>query len=447
MRERTSVATDAAGRRVMAKVAGNAEEAGRLDREADQLEAARHPGVVELVGTEGHGVGAILLTAHVEGQAVDRVGRLPLEESAGLLAALASTLADLHQLGLVHGAVAPEHVIVGPGGRPVLCGFGYGGRVGQPVGPAPAVPCAFADPARDDAGLLHPASDVFAIGALARFLAPDPPAGHVLARVAAEATSEDVSGRPSARTLAQSLQREVPTARLPRGLEPRPPTRPPTPAADPLAAFRRDPVRSRRPARPRAGVVAGAVAAIVVVGAAILLAGSSTPAAAPIASPVVTEPGPTTTRARPVTSTSTTRPAPPTTTSIPRRADCPPAVGVLQADVDGDGCPDGLRYANGMLEGAGVRWTIGQAGDQVATGDWGCQGGRTLALFRPSTGEVFRFEGWAAVGTDLTATAVTRVEGGHALRAADVDRDGCHEVVIERATGTAEVVRLPRTQP
>ncbi len=454
MPERTSVATDAAGRRVMAKLAGNAEEAARLVREAAQLEAARHPGVVELVGVDGHGVGAILLTAHVEGPVLAQVGRLPLEEGAGLLAALASTLADLHELGLVHGAVSPDHVIIGPGGRPVLCSFAYGGRTGQAGGPPAAVPRGFADPARHDAGALHPTFDVFAIGALARFLAPDPPAGHVLARVAEEATAEDVSVRPSARALAESLQREVPAARLPRGLEPRPVPMPAAPAADPLAALRRGPGGSRRRGhRPRAGVVVGVVVAVAVVGGAIVLAGSSTPpapAAEFVAPPEVIEPGPTTTRARPVTSTS--RPAPTTSTTaavtaVARRSDCPPATAVLQADVDGDGCPDALRYADGILEAAGMRWSIGQAGDQVAAGDWGCQGSRTLALFRPSTGEVFRFEGWAAPGHDLTATAVARVPGGQALRAADVDRDGCHEVVIERATGTAEVLRLARSQP
>ena len=91
-----------------------------------------------------------------------------------------------------------------------------------------------------------------------------------------------------------------------------------------------------------------------------------------------------------------------------------------------------------------LRWALGRAGDQVAAGDWGCQGTRTLALFRPSTGEVFRFDGWATPGQDLKATAMVRVAGGVAMRAADVDRDGCHEAVVERATGTAEVIRLPR---
>ncbi len=87
---------------------------------------------------------------------------------------------------------------------------------------------------------------------------------------------------------------------------------------------------------------------------------------------------------------------------------------------------------------------LGQAGDQVATGDWSCQGLRTVALFRPSTGDVFRFDGWASPDADLRAVAVARVQGGQALRAADVDRDGCHEAVVERATGPAEVLRLVR---
>jgi hypothetical protein len=162
------------------------------------------------------------------------------------------------------------------------------------------------------------------------------------------------------------------------------------------------------------------------------------------APPTEVQPGPTTTRAG-LTSTSRTAPSTSTTTiAAAARRDCPTANAVLQADVDGDGCPDALRYTDGLLEAGGARWALGQPGDQVAAGDWGCQGTRTLALFRPSTGEVFRFDGWATPGQDLRATAVVRVPGGVAIRAADVDRDGCHEVVVERATGAAEVIRIPR---
>ncbi|MDQ2827165.1 MAG: hypothetical protein M3Y04_09445, partial [Actinomycetota bacterium] len=124
MGSRTSVTTDASGRRVVAKVATTADQAARLENEAAMLEAGRHPGVVDLVGIEGHGVGSILLTANVEGATLAAVGRLPLEEATGLIAALASTLGDLHDLGLVHGAVCPEHVVIGPTGGPILCSLG-----------------------------------------------------------------------------------------------------------------------------------------------------------------------------------------------------------------------------------------------------------------------------------------------------------------------------------
>ena len=465
---RTSVTTDAAGRRVLAKVAGNAEEALRLEHEAAQLEAARHPGVVELVGVDGHGIGSILLTAHVDGPTLAEVGRLPLEESAGLLAALASTLADLHVLGLVHGAVCPEHVIVGPGGRPVLCGLAYGGRSGEPAGPPALLPREFADPAREAESATDPSSDVFALGALARFLAPEFPAGHVLARVAAEALSNDPSARPTARALAEALQEEVPAARLPRGLASPPPARPPSTPSDPLAALRSGGAgrgAGSRPALPPAGVLVGVAAAAAGLIVAVALAGSRPGPAAPVTSEVAepapalaldppppeeVQPGPTTTRsglASSSTTITTTTTTTTTTRPVARRADCAAANSVLQADVDGDGCPEALRYADGVLEAGSVRWSLGQPGDQAATGDWSCQGARTIALFRPATGELFRFDGWAGPGQDLTATALARIPDGQALRAADVDRDGCHEAVVERSTGVAEIVRLLPVRP
>lgn len=473
MGDRTTVTTDATGRRVLAKMAGNADEAALLDNEAAMLEAARHPGVAELVGVDGHGVGSVLLTAHVEGTTLATVGRLPVEEGAGLLAALATTLADLHDLGLVHGSVCPEHVVIGPDGRPVLCSLGYGGRVGERPRALPALPRAFMDPARTDPGTLTSTVDVFGLGALARFLAPAPPPGHAMGTVAADATADDPSARPTARAVADALQREVPAARLPRGLAAVPAAgdRPAPPRADPLEAWRRErggPGRVRLPDRlPSARILTGTAAAVAA-GAAVLMMFSAQPTSAPTTTqltqaapappqgPPEAQPGPPTTRAG--LASSTTLPtvatsAVATTTIVtsptaPRRRDCPPVTAVLQADVDGDGCADALRYSDGILESGGARWSLGQVGDQVAAGDWGCQGGRTVALFRPATGEIFRFEGWASPGRDVSAPAVERVDGGQILRAADLEGDGCHEAVVERGTDLpVEVVRLPRSQP
>src|SRR5205823_14171913 len=43
---------------------------------------------------------------------------------APLVAHVATTLADLHELGVSHGAVEPSHILLHPDGRPVLCSLG-----------------------------------------------------------------------------------------------------------------------------------------------------------------------------------------------------------------------------------------------------------------------------------------------------------------------------------
>ncbi len=71
-----------------------------------------------------------------------------------------------------------------------------------------------------------------------------------------------------------------------------------------------------------------------------------------------------------------------------------------------------------------------------------------MVLLRPSTGDVYRFDGWAVGAVEsLTASRVATVPGGKAVRAADVDRDGCHEMVVERGELPPQVVRMPRPQP
>src|SRR5947209_18590261 len=99
--------------------AGDAAHAARLLREAQMLGAARHPGVVELVGLETDADGPELVTTRVEGVRLSDAPPLAVEEVAGVVAALADTVADLHELGLVHGAITADHVAIDPDGRPV----------------------------------------------------------------------------------------------------------------------------------------------------------------------------------------------------------------------------------------------------------------------------------------------------------------------------------------
>ena len=107
-------------------------EAERLTREAALLRRARHPGVVELIERREDPAPA-LVTRLVDGPSLAEAQAAPVDDVAGLVAALATTVADLHRLGLVHGSIAPEHVLVAAGGRPVLCGLGDGGETDDPI--------------------------------------------------------------------------------------------------------------------------------------------------------------------------------------------------------------------------------------------------------------------------------------------------------------------------
>jgi hypothetical protein len=90
------------------------------DLEAHWLATARHPGVVRLrrVWTE-----QATLETELGGPATLRTAVLTPGAILGTLAAVATTLAAVHQRGLVHANVAPEHVIVDPArpDEPLLC--------------------------------------------------------------------------------------------------------------------------------------------------------------------------------------------------------------------------------------------------------------------------------------------------------------------------------------
>jgi hypothetical protein len=95
----------------------------RLRREASALRRAAHPDVAQLAlfvdlaeRTE--------LRLRTAGDR-DLVTMPPPDGPTALAlgASLASTVADLHAVGVVHGRLTPDHVVIGPTGRPVLCGL------------------------------------------------------------------------------------------------------------------------------------------------------------------------------------------------------------------------------------------------------------------------------------------------------------------------------------
>ncbi|MGH9157521.1 MAG: hypothetical protein ACRD1K_17185, partial [Acidimicrobiales bacterium] len=179
---------------------------GRAEAEAAALVLGACPGVVELVDA----LDGVVRTRWVEGRTLASVVDLAAEEVAGVSAAIASTLAGLHERGVVHGGLDPTHVLLTPEGRPVLCSFGRGGHPEDDIAALGAIMAALVDtaaaiPGHGPAGRRH--------RALGPMLAP--PAGPALASVAAAARDADPRARPTARELATAIAEQVPAAHLP----------------------------------------------------------------------------------------------------------------------------------------------------------------------------------------------------------------------------------------
>lgn len=120
------------------KAADTPAEGALLHHEVWVLGLAAHPGVVALAGgqlcLEGR---TSMRTRAVPGRPLAAMDKLSAAEVAGLGAAIATTVADLHDAGITHGRLNAGHIIVDTAGRPVLCGFS--GATAVTDSPAPAV--------------------------------------------------------------------------------------------------------------------------------------------------------------------------------------------------------------------------------------------------------------------------------------------------------------------
>jgi len=95
----------------------------RLRHEAQILQRARHPGVVSLAScVDDAGVTRLTFT---ESTVTTLADTPPTDPVAALrfAAALARTVADLHEIGIAHRRLRADHVLVTSAGRPMLCGF------------------------------------------------------------------------------------------------------------------------------------------------------------------------------------------------------------------------------------------------------------------------------------------------------------------------------------
>jgi len=106
--------------------AKRSDDRARLVHESRVLSRLHHPGVIEhikLLDTEP----PALLTAWAGTDTWARRTPSTASEACEALAALAATLTDLHDAGVSHRELSPEHVIIANDGRPILCGLGGSG--------------------------------------------------------------------------------------------------------------------------------------------------------------------------------------------------------------------------------------------------------------------------------------------------------------------------------
>jgi serine/threonine protein kinase len=198
-----------------------------------------HPGVVRLIRADGDPTDE-LVTGWVDGGDLTRVQLDTPQMLAGIGAAVATTLADLHDLGLVHGAVIPAHILL-DAGRPVLCGFGSARK--------PSSPAQLAGLAAEDTA------------ALARMLLSRLPATadpRLRATLHVAAGQRGRSHRGDARRLARDLIRRVPGAHLP-DLAVSPDSPAYTESVDPPTPF----------SPPRRPIARAAIAGVIAVGIAV----------------------------------------------------------------------------------------------------------------------------------------------------------------------------------
>jgi hypothetical protein len=204
---RTSATRDAEGRLVLVKRAEPGPPADRLRREARALAHAPRGVCVALleVGDEPDG-GARLVTAWAGGGSLATALPPGPQRAARIAARLAAGLAELHAAGVVHGRVAPEHVVLDEGDRPLLCGLGSARLPGEEGGP---------EPDADVAGLLAVVSGLV-----------EGTGGPVAERVrAAVAVGSAGGAAAAARRLAEVDAARPPPRRELRPRRPAPPTR------------------------------------------------------------------------------------------------------------------------------------------------------------------------------------------------------------------------------
>ncbi len=140
----------------------------RLRREAAVLAGVDHPHVVRLRGLHGDGDALVLVLDLAARGSLARLlatrRQLSAAEVVTIAVPLAQALAAVHAQGLVHGDVTPANVLFAADGRPMLSDLGIARLLGSPAAEVGGTG-GFLDPAGAGTGSPGPASDVHGLAA------------------------------------------------------------------------------------------------------------------------------------------------------------------------------------------------------------------------------------------------------------------------------------------
>lgn len=472
--------SDLYGQELVAVKGGGPAEA--LRREAELLEALDHPGIVRFVALGEDDRGLRLLTRYAGRDTLATWRPRRIEELASVFVDLAEAVRYLHAQGVVHRSIRPAHVVIDAHRRPLLCGFSAARRL-EDVDPAAerladvaavgATMLGALDGAtgqrsrsgrgRDDERLRARLRAVAKAAADGRVPSSRALAGQILSQQGDVEDHRPAGGQPSAVRAAQVDQRRpAPPRGRPRltgrRLTGRRLTGRPGPAAgDSRAALRRAHRGLRRPRR------ATLVALAVVCGGCVLgtvmvmrLGAGAAPApaipssaildgAAASAAPRTGAGGARSLGHLEAGSEAGSSVPDGDTPATPGRAPggeaaqapdgdtsaCRPVSGGFR-DVTGDGCAEEILIASGSVFVDGARYPVGEADDQVAVGDWDCDGIATVAVVQ-SGGRVYVFDGWPE-STEIAGRLVADLVPP--VHLTDVTRGVCNELVVRYAEGT-----------
>jgi hypothetical protein len=365
-----------------------------MRREAACWGRARHPGVAELIDVADDGE-TVSLTIREPGGPSLAEAPLTGQQAAGALAVVATTVADLHDVGVTVGGLDPAMIKLAADGRPVLCDLSRGALLGGSSRDWLAT-----NEARTDVLQLgrlgvslaarvtdETAETLRALGERACERAVAPRRGGRLGAAARRVVSD---GPLTARKFADAVIAGVPAARLPT-------TTGSEHAADRVRTAIAEPTRLSW---------AGVATTIVLLATAWWWFAPAASTHRPSMAPAVDH-------------ASARRPSQPTASAPPDSS---------------------MRFAGGVLRVGNRSYAVGEPEDVLASGRWLCTPFRTVALLRPSSGDVFVFGSWPEAGVLVTARLVGHVGGATALR--PIARGACDALSVVRP-GVPDVVLRP----